>query len=92
MFAAPHKLPIEDDVHLAAGLRRVLAAGAPAMPLEAAACRPHNGIHRSKDDEALRKAHGNQAQMSRWLGHSRVTVREKLIHFGIHPRQPNDPA
>jgi len=39
---------------------------------------------------ALRRANGNQAQMARWLGLSRVTIREKLLHFGLHPKQAND--
>ncbi|MDB6055330.1 MAG: glnG 5 [Verrucomicrobiales bacterium] len=34
---------------------------------------------------ALRAANGNQAKVSRWLGISRLTLREKLIAFGIHP-------
>jgi nitrogen regulation protein NR(I) len=34
---------------------------------------------------AIAKAQGNQAQAARWLGVSRLTLREKLIHFGLHP-------
>jgi DNA-binding NtrC family response regulator len=34
---------------------------------------------------AIEKAHGNQAQAARWLGISRLTLREKLIQFGLHP-------
>ena len=36
---------------------------------------------------AIELAHGNQAKASRWLGVSRLTVREKLHQFGIHPAQ-----
>jgi nitrogen regulation protein NR(I) len=34
---------------------------------------------------AIELAHGNQAKAARWLGVSRLTVREKLHQFGIHP-------
>ena len=36
---------------------------------------------------AIDLAHGNQAQAARWVGVSRLTMREKLFHFGIHPAQ-----
>jgi DNA-binding NtrC family response regulator len=35
--------------------------------------------------QAIKLAHGNQAQAARWLGVSRLTMREKLTQFGIHP-------
>lgn len=35
--------------------------------------------------QAIAAAQGNQAQASRWLGISRLTMREKLTQFGIHP-------
>jgi DNA-binding NtrC family response regulator len=40
---------------------------------------------------AINLAHGNQAKAARWLGVSRLTMREKLHQFGIHPaqEQPN---
>jgi len=34
---------------------------------------------------AIELAHGNQAKASRWVGVSRLTMREKLLQFGIHP-------
>jgi len=34
---------------------------------------------------AIELAHGNQAKAARWVGVSRLTMREKLIQFGIHP-------
>ncbi len=38
---------------------------------------------------AIDLAHGNQAKAARWVGVSRLTMREKLIQFGLHPaRQP----
>jgi len=36
---------------------------------------------------AIDLAHCNQAQAARWVGVSRLTMREKLFHFGIHPAQ-----
>jgi nitrogen regulation protein NR(I) len=36
---------------------------------------------------AIELAHGNQAKAARWLGISRLTLREKLIQFGLHPKQ-----
>jgi DNA-binding NtrC family response regulator len=38
---------------------------------------------------AIDLAHGNQAKAARWLGVSRLTMREKLHQFGIHPAQEN---
>jgi nitrogen regulation protein NR(I) len=35
---------------------------------------------------AIDLAGGNQARAARWVGVSRLTMREKLIQFGIHPR------
>jgi DNA-binding protein Fis len=37
---------------------------------------------------AIELAHGNQAKAARWVGVSRLTMREKLIQFGLHPAQP----
>jgi nitrogen regulation protein NR(I) len=39
--------------------------------------------------QAIQMAHGNQAKAARWLGVSRLTMREKLTQFGIHPSQEN---
>jgi DNA-binding NtrC family response regulator len=35
---------------------------------------------------AIELARGNQARAARWVGVSRLTMREKLIQFGMHPR------
>jgi len=35
--------------------------------------------------QAIELAQGNQAKAARWLGVSRVTMREKLIEFGMRP-------
>ena len=34
---------------------------------------------------AIERAQGNQAKAARWVGVSRLTMREKLIQFGLHP-------
>ena len=34
--------------------------------------------------QAIKLAQGNQTKAARWLGVSRLTMREKLTHFGIH--------
>jgi DNA-binding protein Fis len=41
---------------------------------------------------AIQQAHGNQAKAARWLGISRVTMKAKLIQFGLHPGTENDQA
>ena len=40
--------------------------------------------------QAIALAGGNQAQASRWLGISRLTLREKLTQLGLRPRQQNE--
>ncbi len=37
--------------------------------------------------QAIELAHGNQAKAARWLGISRLTLREKLTQLGLHPNQ-----
>jgi nitrogen regulation protein NR(I) len=37
--------------------------------------------------QAIKLARGNQTKAARWLGISRLTMREKLGHFGLHPRE-----
>ncbi len=41
---------------------------------------------------AITLAQGNQAKAARWLGVTRTTMREKLIHFGLHAphEEPKD--
>jgi DNA-binding NtrC family response regulator len=36
---------------------------------------------------AIQQAHGNQAKAARWLGISRITMKAKLVQFGLHPYQ-----
>jgi nitrogen regulation protein NR(I) len=39
---------------------------------------------------AYQQAQGNQAKIARWLGITRITVRAKLIHFGLHQVRDQD--
>ena len=39
---------------------------------------------------AIELAQGNQAQAARWVGVSRLTMREKLLQFGIHPARDRE--
>jgi nitrogen regulation protein NR(I) len=36
---------------------------------------------------AIKLASGNQARAARWLGISRITMKAKLVQFGLHPAQ-----
>jgi nitrogen regulation protein NR(I) len=42
-------------------------------------------MERELFDRAIQLARGNQAKAARWLGVTRTTMREKLIHFGLRP-------
>lgn len=42
-------------------------------------------VERELFAQAIQLAEGNQAKAARWLGVSRLTMREKLTHFGLHP-------
>ena len=44
-------------------------------------------VERELFAQAIHLAQGNQAKAARWLGVSRITMREKLNHFGLHPAQ-----
>jgi DNA-binding NtrC family response regulator len=41
---------------------------------------------------AIHQAQGNQAKAARWLGISRITMKAKLVQFGLHPSQDHDSA
>jgi DNA-binding NtrC family response regulator len=49
-------------------------------------------VERELYGQAIRLARGDQSRAARWLGVSRPTMREKLIRYGLHPTQHNDPA
>jgi nitrogen regulation protein NR(I) len=39
---------------------------------------------------AIQQAQGNQAKAARWLGISRITMKAKLVQFGLHPGKENE--
>jgi two-component system, NtrC family, response regulator len=39
---------------------------------------------------AIQQAQGNQARAARWLGITRITMRAKLLQFGLHPGKDLD--
>ena len=41
---------------------------------------------------AIQQAQGNQAKAARWLGISRITMKAKLVQFGLHPGQEDRPG
>ncbi|HWH69695.1 MAG TPA: sigma-54 dependent transcriptional regulator [Candidatus Sulfotelmatobacter sp.] len=42
-------------------------------------------VERELFSRAIELAQGNQAKAARWVGVSRLTMREKLLQFGLHP-------
>jgi nitrogen regulation protein NR(I) len=64
-----------------------LLAAAQRGELTDAYARLHEIAERVLIGRAIELARGNQAKAARWLGLSRMTLREKLIQFGLHPGQ-----
>jgi len=62
-----------------------LIAAAQRGEITDAHARLHEAGERTLLSRAIELAHGNQAKAARWLGISRLTLREKLIQFGLHP-------
>jgi DNA-binding NtrC family response regulator len=66
-----------------------LLAAAQRGELDDAHARLHQAAERELLSRAIELAHGNQAKAARWVGISRLTMREKLTQFGLHPaREP----
>ncbi len=42
--------------------------------------------------QAIQLSEGNQTKAARWLGLSRITLREKLKQLGLHPEPPESPG
>ena len=66
-----------DDLLAAAGREQMTDAYAQVIDL----------AERELFARAITKAQGNQAKAARWLGITRITMRAKLIQFGLHPSQ-----
>ncbi len=67
-----------------------LLAGARREELSDAHARVIETAERELFVRAIQQAQGNQAKAARWLGVTRVTMRAKLIQFGLHPSQDQD--
>ena len=52
--------------------------------VEGVHARMFEDMERELFTRAIQLAQGNQAMAARWLGVTRTTMREKLIHFGLH--------
>jgi DNA-binding NtrC family response regulator len=64
-----------------------LLAAAQRGELDDAHTRLLQAAEREIFSRAIELARGNQARAARWLGVSRLTMREKLIQFGQHPKE-----
>jgi DNA-binding NtrC family response regulator len=47
-------------------------------------------VERELFSRAIQQAQGNQARAARWLGISRLTMKAKLVEFGLHPSREQD--
>jgi nitrogen regulation protein NR(I) len=47
-------------------------------------------VERELCARAIEQSKGNQAKAARWLGISRITMKAKLVQFGLHPCQDID--
>ena len=68
-----------------AGYFSELLAKAQRGEVESVHARMIEEMERELFTRAIQLAEGNQARAARWLGVTRTTMREKLIHFGLHP-------
>jgi nitrogen regulation protein NR(I) len=64
-----------------------LLAAAQRGELVDAYARLHETAERALIGRAIELAHGNQVRTARWLGISRMTLREKLLNFGLSASQ-----
>jgi len=73
-----------------AALVEELLAAAQRGELADAHARLLDAAERAIFARAIELAQGNQAKAARWLGVSRVTMKAKLVQFGLHPAQGPD--
>jgi nitrogen regulation protein NR(I) len=79
--AAPHTQPLASWLTgMVAAAKRGEADDLHARTIEA--------VERELLSQALEQAAGNQSLAARWLGISRLTLREKLTRFGLRPGDP----
>jgi nitrogen regulation protein NR(I) len=82
--AGSHRPVAAADQTLASYFNELLAR-AQRGEIEGAHARMVVDMERELYTRAIILAHGNQAKAARWLGVTRTTMREKLVHFGLHP-------
>jgi transcriptional regulator with GAF, ATPase, and Fis domain len=79
------------SVQSLAGCVSELLAAASRGELENAHAALIEAAERELFTQAIRLAQGNQAKAARWLGISRLTMREKLTRLGLHPGRGEEP-
>jgi len=89
---APVALPADPGSRPLRDYANELLAAAQRGELSDAHARLMHTAEREIFARAIDLAQGNQAKAARWLGISRLTMREKLMQFGLHPAQDPDRA
>jgi DNA-binding NtrC family response regulator len=67
-----------------------LLAAAQAGEISDAYARALDTAERELFARAIKLANSNQARAARWLGISRITMKAKLVQFGLHPAQDHE--
>ena len=67
-----------------------LWAAAQAGEISDAYARALDTAERELFARVIKLANGNQARAARWLGISRITMKAKLVQFGLHPAQEHE--
>lgn len=83
-YARTRKAILAPDQTVADYLRELLAK-AQRGELEGAHANMIEDMERELFARAIELAQGNQTKAARWLGVTRTTIREKLLHFGLRP-------
>jgi nitrogen regulation protein NR(I) len=86
-FAKKSNPTLPDSSRSLANLADELLSAARSGELDDAHARLLQAAEREIFSRAIDLAQGNQAKAARWLGVSRLTMREKLLQFGLHPTQ-----
>lgn len=81
---ARSRKPVAVDDQSIAGYLNELLDSAQREEIEGIRARMFADMERELFTRAIQLAKGNQAKAARWLGVTRTTMREKLIHFGLH--------
>ena len=82
--------PLSSDQTIGAYLNDLLARAERGEARDIAAT-VNEEMERELYTRAIQLAHGNQAKAARWLGVTRTTMREKLLHFGLHRIEEQKP-